>query len=157
INKALSKDRDQRYQTAAEICNDLKQLKRSIDSGQTTATTTLVVPQTHTRAWIAVGGAAAAVLVVLIGVWLFNARRARGLSKTDTIVLAEFNNKTGDPVFDDTLQQGLAVQLEQSPFLSPVSEQRIQQTLQLMGRPRGTKLTSDIARDLCARTGSKAY
>src|SRR5215470_2970393 len=120
INKALSKDRAQRYQTSAELCADLKQLKRNIDSGQTSATTTVVVPQQpRSRKWMIAGGAAAAVLIVLVGAWLFNARRARALTATDTIVLADFNNKTGDPVFDDTLLQGLAAQLEQSPFLSP--------------------------------------
>src|SRR5262249_16078490 len=114
IKKALSKDRDQRYLTAAEICADLKQLKRNIESGQTTATpatTVLVAPPRKRHKWALVAGAAAAALAILIGGWLFHARRARALSETDTIVLADFNNKTGDPVFDDTLQQGLAVQL----------------------------------------------
>jgi len=162
INKALSKSRDQRYQTASEICADLKQLKRNIDSGQTTAglpvsvSTTLMVPQWRRRKWMLPAGAAA-VLLLWLGAWSLNSRRARALTESDTIVLADFNNKTGDPVFDDTLQQGLAVQLEQSPFLSPISEQRIQQTLQLMGQPRGTKLTPEIARVLCTRTASKAY
>ena len=68
-----------------------------------------------------------------------------------------FTNKTGDPIFDDTLRQGLTVQLEQSPFLSLVSEQRIQQTLRLMGKPADSKLSRAIASDLCQRTGSKAY
>ena len=160
INKALNKDRDQRYLTAAEICTDLKHLKRNIESGQTaatTATTVQVAPVRKGYKWPLVAGAAAAALAILIGGWLFHARRTRALSETDTIVLADFNNKTGDPVFDDTLQQGLAVQLEQSPFLSPISEQRIQQTLQMMGQPRGARLTPEIARDLCTRTGSKAY
>src|SRR5215470_13164136 len=157
IAKALSKDRGQRYQTAAEICADLKQLKRNVDSGQTTATTTLMLPRPRSRSWIVASGAVVAVLVLLVGGWYLNSRRARGLNETDTIVLADFTNKTGDPVFDDTLQQGLSVQLEQSPFLSPISEQRIQQTLQLMGKPRGTRLTPEIARDLCTRTASKAY
>src|SRR5215470_14507187 len=157
INKALSKSRDQRYQTAAEICADLKQLKRNIDSGQTTATTTLMLPRPRSRSWIVASGAVVATLALLAAGWMFFAHRARALNETDTIVLADFNNKTGDPVFDDTLQQGLSVQLEQSPFLSPISEQRIQQTLQLMGKPRGTRLTPEIARDLCTRTASKAY
>ena len=157
INKALSKSRDQRYQTAAEICADLRQLKRNIDSGQTTATTTLVFPKPRSRSWIVASGAVIATLVLVAAGWLFFTHRARALNETDTIVLADFNNKTGDPVFDDTLQQGLSVQLQQSPFLSPISEQRIQQTLQFMGQPRGTKLTPEIARVLCTRTASKAY
>ena len=155
INKALNKGRDQRYQTAAEVCADLKQLKRNLDSGQTTATTMLVLPKPRRRRWMVATGAVAAAL--LAAGWLFFAHRARALNETDTIVLADFTNKTGDPVFDDTLQQGLSVQLEQSPFLSPISEQHIQQTLQLMGQPRGTKLTPEIARVLCTRTASKAY
>src|SRR5262249_5626662 len=72
------------------------------------------------------------------------------------IVLADFTNATGDPVFDGTLRQGLAVQLEQSPFLSLISDQRIQQTLRLMGQPADGKLTPEIARELCQRAGSAA-
>jgi len=159
INKALTKDREQRYQSAAEIRADLKLLKRSVESGQSLATTTMPAASSRpaSRKWIAMAGAAAGVLVLAAAAWLLNARRANALGQTDTIVLADFSNRTGDAVFDDTLQQGLAVQLEQSPFLSLVSEQRIQQTLQLMGRPRGSRVTPEIARDLCERTGSKAY
>lgn len=158
INKAVSKDRDQRYQTAAEICADLKQLKRTIDSGQSSATRTLALPpQPSIRKKVLAAGAGVVLIALIFGGWLLKVRKAHALNETDTIVLADFNNKTADPVFDDTLQQGLAVQLEQSPFLSPISEQRIQQTLQLMGRPKGTKLTAEVARDLCVRTGSKAY
>jgi serine/threonine protein kinase/tetratricopeptide (TPR) repeat protein len=155
INKAVHKDREQRYQRAAEIRDDLKQLKLYVDSGHTVR---IVQPRSPVRKWVMAGVAAGVVLLgFAIAGLVVRARRARALTETDTIVLADFNNKTGDPVFDDTLQQGLAVQLEQSPFLSPISEQRVQQMLQLMGRPRGTKLTPEIARDLCARTGSKAY
>ncbi|PYV72187.1 MAG: hypothetical protein DMG96_26895, partial [Acidobacteria bacterium] len=155
ISRAVHKDREQRYQSAAEIREELKQLKLYVDSGHTVRITQ---PRSPMRKWVIAGCAAVVVLLGLaIAGLLFNARRARALSGTDTIVLADFNNKTGDAVFDDTLLQGLAVQLEQSPFLSPISDQRVQQMLQLMGRPRGTKLTSEIARDLCARTGSKAY
>jgi tetratricopeptide (TPR) repeat protein len=82
--------------------------------------------------------------------------RALKLTDKDTIVLADFTNTTGDSVFDGTLRQGLAVQLEQSPFLSLVSDTRIQKALLLMGRPADTRLTPDLARDLCERTGSAA-
>jgi tetratricopeptide (TPR) repeat protein len=78
------------------------------------------------------------------------------LTERDTIVLADFANTTGDPVFDGTLRQGMAVQLEQSPFLSLVSENRIQQTLRLMGQPGDARLTPQIAQEICVRTGSAA-
>jgi eukaryotic-like serine/threonine-protein kinase len=83
-------------------------------------------------------------------------RKTHALTDKDTIVLADFSNTTGDPVFDDTLRQGLSVQLEQSPFLSMVSNQRIQQTLQMMGQKPDVKLTPEIARELCKRTSSTA-
>jgi DNA-binding winged helix-turn-helix (wHTH) protein/tetratricopeptide (TPR) repeat protein len=76
------------------------------------------------------------------------------LTDTDTIVLSDFINKTGDSVFDDTLKQGLSVQLEQSPFLNLLSEQRVNETLKLMGRSAGDRLTPEVAREVCQRTGS---
>ena len=82
--------------------------------------------------------------------------RRRVLSETDTVVVADFTNSTGDSVFDDTLRQGLAVELEQSPFLSLISEQRIQQTLRLMDQPAGARLTPEVAREICERTASAA-
>ena len=88
---------------------------------------------------------------------VLSTKQAHALTQLDTVVLADFSNKTLDPIFDDTLRQGLAAQLQQSPFLSIVSEQRIQQTLRLMGRPTDTKLTTEVAADICQRTGSKAY
>jgi DNA-binding winged helix-turn-helix (wHTH) protein/tetratricopeptide (TPR) repeat protein len=82
--------------------------------------------------------------------------RSRALTETDTVVLADFANSTGDPVFDSTLRQGLAVQLEQSPFWSVISEQRMQQTLRLMDRPADARINLETAREICARTGSAA-
>ena len=76
------------------------------------------------------------------------------LTEKDTIVLADFDNKTGDPVFDDTLRQGLSVDLQQSPFLSLISDQQVQQTLARMGQPKETRLTSDVAQQICERTAS---
>ena len=100
-------------------------------------------------------GAAVVVIALAVGGWLFYSRKAHALTEKDTIVLADFANTTGDAVFDGTLGQGLAVQLEQSPFLSLVSDERIQQTLRLMGQPADARLTRGIAREVCQRTGSK--
>jgi hypothetical protein len=83
-------------------------------------------------------------------------RQPPPLTDKDTIVLAEFTNTTGDPVFDETLRQGLAVQLQQSPFLSLISDDRIRRTLPLMNQPADARLTPDIAQGVCARTGSAA-
>jgi tetratricopeptide (TPR) repeat protein len=102
---------------------------------------------------------AAAILVAVIGGFLYFRLRspaATKLTEKDTIVLADFDNKTGDAVFDDTLKQGLSVQLEQSPFLELVSDNKVNQTLKLMGRPAGDRLTAVVAREVCQRTGSKA-
>ena len=88
--------------------------------------------------------------------WRWRAHKVPVLTDKDTIVLADFDNKTGDPVFDDTLKQGLAIQLEQSPFLELISEGKVNQTLKLMGRSADDPLTPEVARDVCQRTGSKA-
>ena len=162
INKCLEKNRDLRYPTAAAVRSDLQQLKRVTESGQLTQPTVLpaapISPQVHLSSWRALAAGAAVVLGVLAtGAWLYSTRRAHALTQMDTIVLADFANKTGDPIFDDTLRQGLAAQLQQSPFLSLVSDQRIQQTLRLMGKPTDSKLSPAIAGDLCQRAGSKVY
>ena len=97
---------------------------------------------------------AVAALALSVGAYYFH--RTPKLTDRDTIVLADFTNTTGDSVFDGTLRQGLAVQLEQSPFLSLISEERIQQTLRLMGKSPEARLTAQIARDVCQRTESAA-
>jgi DNA-binding winged helix-turn-helix (wHTH) protein/tetratricopeptide (TPR) repeat protein len=102
---------------------------------------------------------AAVLLVAAAGgalYWRWRGHKAPALTEKDTIVLADFDNKTGDPVFDDTLKQGLAIQLEQSPFLDLVSQGKVSQTLKLMDRPADAALTPEIAREVCQRTGSKA-
>ncbi len=114
------------------------------------------IPQKPNRRWPILASAAAAAALAVAGTLLFYAHKANALSETDTVILADFANSTGDPVFDGTLRQGLAVQLEQSPFLSLVSDQRIQQNLRLMSQPADARLTPEIARDLCQRTGSAA-
>ena len=98
------------------------------------------------------------VAVVLgAGAWLYFARKAQALTEKDTIVLADFANTTGDAIFDDTLKTALNVSLRQSPFLNVLSDSEVAKTLQQMTRPAGTKLTPEVARELCQRAGSKAY
>jgi tetratricopeptide (TPR) repeat protein len=110
-----------------------------------------------TKRWPLVAVAAAVVMAALVaGGLYYRSRQSKPLTEKDGIVLADFDNKTGDAVFDDALKQGLSVQLEQSPFLDLVSEQKLNQTLKLMGRPAGDRLTPDVAREVCQRTGSKA-
>ena len=109
------------------------------------------------RLWKIVAPSVVLLLVVLIAVGFFYRwRQTRVLTNKDTIVLSDFDNKTGDSVFDDTLKQGLSVQLEQSPFLDLVSERKVNETLKLMGRPAGDRLTPEVTREVCQRTGSKA-
>src|SRR6202789_4404862 len=117
------------------------------------------------RKWLLPAGAAIAIAALGLLLLLrhhqtvpLNARlnRSRALTETDTVVLADFANSTGDPVFDGTLRQGMAVQLEQSPFWSVIPEQRMQQTLRLMGRPADARINLETARQICARTGSAA-
>jgi eukaryotic-like serine/threonine-protein kinase len=96
-------------------------------------------------------------LVAALGIVAYlRFHRTPKLTDKDTIVLADFANTTGDPVFDGTLRQGLSIELEQSPFLNLLSDQRIEQTLLLMARPKGTRLTSEVAREVCQRTTSAA-
>ena len=106
------------------------------------------------------GWAVAAVMVVLVGCTILFLSRHRqksiSLGETDSVLLAGFANTTGDSVFDGTLRQGLEIQLQQSPFLSLVSEERVRQTLRMMGRPADAQLTPEIAREVCERTASAA-
>jgi len=105
--------------------------------------------------WRRIAVAAIVVIAVAAAAWRFLQPRTL-LTEKDTVVLADFANSTGDPVFDGTLRQGMAVQLEQSPFLSLISDQRIRHTLRLMGRSPDAPLTADVARQICERTGSAA-
>jgi eukaryotic-like serine/threonine-protein kinase len=107
------------------------------------------------KRWMLGVAAALAVLALAVAGYLYF-HRAPKLTDKDTIVLADFANSTGDPVFDDTLRQGLAVQLEQSPFLSLISDDRIQETLKLMAKPADARLTPEVSREICERTASAA-
>jgi eukaryotic-like serine/threonine-protein kinase len=156
IGKALEKDRKLHYQSAADIRTDMQRLKRDTGSARlpTGAMTRSDVRGSVGNRWKVFVPAAMAVVVALAVGGYFYFHRSPKLTDKDTIVLADFTNQTGDTVFDETLRQGLAVQLEQSPFLSLISEDRIQQTLRLMGQRPDARLTPVIAREICQRTDS---
>ena len=151
IDKCLEKDRNLRYQHAADIRTDVQRLKRDTDSGRVTSSAQPAVT-TVTRLKMIVP-AAAALLALSVAGYVY-VHRAPTLTDKDTIVLADFDNKTDDPVFDDTLRQGLSVELQQSPFLSLISDRQVQQQLALMGQPKEARLTSDVAQQICERTAS---
>jgi serine/threonine protein kinase/Flp pilus assembly protein TadD len=157
INKALEKDRKLRHQSAAEMRADLQRLKRDTDSVHTGRPEAKPPARGRLHKKAAIVGAAVVIVGLAAAGWLIFSGKTHALSEKDTIVLADFTNTTGDPVFDDTLRQGLEVQLERSPFLSLISDSRVQQTLRLMAQPANTRLTPEIAQALCQRVGSKAY
>src|ERR1700722_13038657 len=155
IGKCFEKDLDLRYQHASEIEADLRRLRRDTDSAQLPATTGTETSARIKKHGMGIVLASVAVLVLTIGGY-FYLHRAPRLTDKDTIVLADFLNTTGDPVFDGTLRQGMAVQLEQSPFLSLISEERILRTLSLMGQSSDARLTPELAHEVCERTASAA-
>ena len=155
VDKCLEKDRTLRYQHASEIRIDLQRLKRDAESGRVA---TSGKPEARTdlaTRWKGVVLAAVAVLALAVAMYA-HFRRPAVLTDKDTIVLADFVNTTGDPVFDETLRQGLAIQLAQSPFLSLVSDEHIQKALRLMGQPATARLTPGVAKEICERTASAA-
>ncbi len=196
INKALEKDRNLRYQHAADIRADLQRLKRDTDTGRAVAASSDAVAAAHDsgsrpvsqavppgsgaaaaavssgavmpasgvapaaqkKSWKIPAVVAAALLTAaLIGGGLFfRSRSASALTEKDTVVLADFVNTTGDAVFDGTLKQALAVQLEQSPYLNLLPESRIREALRFMGRQPDERISNDVAREICLREGAKA-
>ncbi|MBZ5596693.1 MAG: protein kinase [Acidobacteriia bacterium] len=159
ITTAMQKDREARYPSAARMLEALK----AVEVGG--APIAVLAPQAviseekkrqPRKIWKALVVAAVA-LAVVVGAYYVRQRQATRLTAQDTIVLADFANSTGDPVFDDTLKQATRVALRQSPFLNILSDRDVHSTLKLMTRPPNTALTPDIARELCQRAGSKAY
>jgi serine/threonine protein kinase len=160
--KALEKARERRYASVPDLAADVQ---RHLEDRPVLASPpdrlyrTRKFLRRHRLA--ALGAAAGFALFASSGVttWLLthrdSATRPR-LTEKDTIVLADFNNKTGEPVFDDTLRQGLSVELQQSPFLTLISDRKIQQTLALMGQPKDAHMNLEVAQQICERTGSAA-
>src|SRR5258708_3218728 len=158
--KALEKTRERRYASVSDLAADIQ---RHLEHRPVLASPPSRLYQTRKflrRRRLAVLGAAAGLAFILLsGVTAWSlAHSATGpkLTEKDTIVLADFENKTGDPVFDDTMRQGLSIELQQSPFLNLIGDQQVRQTLALMGQPKNTPLTPETAQHVCERTGSAA-
>jgi eukaryotic-like serine/threonine-protein kinase len=151
IAKSLDRDSNLRDQHASEIKTDLQRLKWDTERGR------IAAPTAQKGKFWKIFVYAAVVVAALIGGGIYYRwHRTKPLTEKDTVVLADFDNKTGDTVFDDALKQALAVELGQSPFLNVLPDRKVSETLQMMGRPANQRITPDVSRELCLRTGSKA-
>lgn len=159
IRRCLAKDPERRYQNSKDVRNDLEEAKQDVDSGAAFETPAAARPRSswvqRRNLWLA---AFAATVVALVGavVLLRPWSATPALTEQDTVLLTDFTNTTGEAVFDDTLKQALAVQLGQSPFLNILPEQRVRETLRLMGRSPDERITKAIGREVCEREGIKA-
>jgi eukaryotic-like serine/threonine-protein kinase len=174
VSKALEKDRALRYQSAAEMRADLQRLKRDMDADRiaTASLSPVGAAEPEQRSSLRLGSRIVSVwrplaltalaLIALVAGGLYlrsrlaHSAKAVPLTDKDSVLLADFVNKTGDPVFDDALKQALTIELSQSPFLNIVSDRKIEETLRLMGQPAAQHMTPELAQEVCVRTGSKA-
>ncbi len=163
VRKALEKDRALRYQHASEMRTDLQRLKRDTESGHVSVASSSAVAQTKAPSsrmgaiWKIAVPVVLAGLLLAGGLYYRSHQQSKRLTGKDTIVLADFTNSTGDAIFDDTLKTALSVSLRQSPFLNLLSDSQVAKTLQQMTLPANAKVTPEVAREVCQRTGSKAY
>jgi eukaryotic-like serine/threonine-protein kinase len=157
MHKCLEKDRNFRYQSAAEVRADLQRLKRDLQSGRLHAALPehehAHVVTRKSKLWMRVAAGAAVIIAIGLGGWYFSSHKVHALTDKDSIVLADFDNSTGDPEFDGALKEAVALQLERSPYFNILPESRVQQALHFMGRPAGERLTKEVAHEICLREG----
>ena len=176
IMRSLEKDRRLRFQSAADMLAELSRIRRDTSVWTAgvplgTATTSATPPQAtvvtapapaaadtlprRRRSWIAIA-ALAVVALGIAGYFLWGANRTPPLTERDSVLIADFANTTGDSVFDDALRQAVSVQLQQTPFLTLLPDQRVRQTMRLMQRPENEAVIGQVAREVCIRSGAKA-